>query len=199
MGMLHVLQSRLEDDPPDGEDGYFVRTKDNVKMGPMSGATACRTQTLRALRARVLPPRLTQRPCSARPFSLCAENHFEALRSSEDISKIASAWRMAGGNFYKISLNRGIVCDADHLFSLQAIGHACELVVLVLCFGATGAVFLMVSRSEQLARERQQAGEGTWLFLEVMFMVTIVMMILTVRKLVQRWRKASTDVFVSEV
>ena len=127
------------------------------------------------------------------------EHQFEALRGSEDINKIESAWRMAGGNFYKINLNRGIVCDADHLFSLQAIGHACELLVLVLCFGATGAVFFMVSRSEQLQHEREQAGEGTWLFLEFMFMLTVVMMIITVRKLIQRWRKASTDVFVSEV
>jgi hypothetical protein len=47
--------------------------------------------------------------------------------------------------------------------------------------------------------ECTQAGEGTWQFLEFLFLLTFIMMIFTVRKLMQRWRKVSTDVFVSEV
>ena len=36
-------------------------------------------------------------------------------------------------------------------------------------------------------------------FLMFLFAVTIVAVILTIKKLIERWRNVSTDVFVSEV
>ena len=40
MGLLRALQARLRDgeDAVDGADGYYIRTKDDDKLGPMSGA-----------------------------------------------------------------------------------------------------------------------------------------------------------------
>ncbi len=47
MGMLTALESRLNDgELPPGGDGYYVRTKQNKKLGPMHGAPAARTLTL---------------------------------------------------------------------------------------------------------------------------------------------------------
>ena len=53
--------------------------------------------------------------------------------------------------------------------------------------------------TEQLARERAQAGEGTWRLLQAMVVLTGAMVVATVRTLVRRWRGVATDVFVSEV
>lgn len=39
MGFLRALESRLEEDR-DGDDGYYVRTHDNRKIGPMDGMCA---------------------------------------------------------------------------------------------------------------------------------------------------------------
>ena len=43
MGFLRALEARLaQEDGPDGvskgADGYYVRTKDDAKIGPMTGA-----------------------------------------------------------------------------------------------------------------------------------------------------------------
>ena len=39
MPLLKALQARLRDGegPDDGSDGYYVRTKENEKLGPMTG------------------------------------------------------------------------------------------------------------------------------------------------------------------
>ena len=53
--MLHVLQLRMEDDPPEGDDGYFVRTKDDLKLGPMHGATHSHPTLSHDARSRLTP------------------------------------------------------------------------------------------------------------------------------------------------
>ena len=128
-----------------------------------------------------------------------AESQFNALRSSSDVAEIASAWRVSGGAFFKVQLQRSIVCDTSHLFSLKAINHICELVIIVVCFGCTVGVMIMLVRSPQLERERKQAGENTWRVLIALFGVTMAVGGFTVRTLIKRWRMASTEVFSSEV
>ena len=128
-----------------------------------------------------------------------AEYQFRALQKSEDIALVASAWRVSGGAFYKVQLSRGIVCDLEHACSCKACGHACEIIIIVICFLCTIGVFLLMLNSKQMEKERKEAGEGTWRFLEFLFLCTIAMVIFTIRTLIQRWRKVSTDVFVSEV
>ena len=164
MGFLTALAARLGDgEVVDGDDGYYVRTKENKKIGPMD------------------------------------ERQFNALRGSADISEISSAWRVTGGNFYKVQIKRHIIWDSAHACSCKACNHVFELVIIVVCFTCTVGVFAMLYRSPQLKRERQQTGEGMWNLLLFMFALTILTGIATVRKLMQRWQKASTDVFVSEV
>jgi protein-S-isoprenylcysteine O-methyltransferase Ste14 len=130
---------------------------------------------------------------------LRAERQFNLLRGSPDVSEVSSAWRVSGGMFYKVQLQRKVVWDLRHACSCKACNHAFELVIIVVCFTLTAGVFMMVYKSPELKKEREQTGEGMWALLMVLFGITILTAILTVRKLMQRWRKASTDVFVSEV
>ena len=129
------------------------------------------------------------------------EYQFNALRSSEDVAKIASAWRMAGGSFYKVQLSRKVICDTRHACSFKACNHFFELFIIILCFGCTCGVFAMLFRSKdpKVQRELHDAGPNTLWVLGVLFLVTILVAIMTVRTLIERWRKASSDVFVSEV
>ena len=124
MGLLRALQARLRDgeDAVDGADGYYIRTKDDDKLGPMSGARL----SLFFMRAFFFA-HLQMCTCCL------AESQFNALRSSSDVAEIASAWRVSGGAFFKVQLQRSIVCDTSHLFSLKAINHICELVIIVVC------------------------------------------------------------------
>ena len=50
-----------------------------------------------------------------------------------------------------------------------------------------------------MKKERDQAGPGLLAFMALLFMLTIVAVIATIRKLIQRWHRASSEVFVSEV
>ena len=68
-----------------------------------------------------------------------SEAHFVALRDSADVAEISSAWRMAGGAFFKVKLTRSVVCDTSHAFSLKARNHVCEILVIVFCFCCTVA------------------------------------------------------------
>ena len=166
MGLLRALQARLREGEcsADGEDGYYVRTRDsNAKVGPMS------------------------------------EAHFNALRDSPDVEEIASAWRVAGGAFFKVQLKRSVVCDASHAFSLKACNHVCELAIIIICFGCTIGVFALLAQSPKMQKERKNAGENMWRFLTFLFGMTVLTGLFTVRTLYRRWRKASTEVFTSEV
>ena len=47
-----------------------------------------------------------------------AEYHFQCLREdAEAVAEVASAWRMAGGSFYKVRLSRRVICDYSHACS----------------------------------------------------------------------------------
>lgn len=128
------------------------------------------------------------------------EYQFNALRSSkEDVSEVASAWRVSGGQYYKVQMQHGIIWDTAHACSPKAWNHACEMIVIAVCFCCTIGVFLMLRQSPEFRKEREKAGEGMWYFLLVLMFLTVVTGAMTMHKLVTRWRKASTEVFVSEV
>lgn len=183
MGMLAALEARLGEDAGEGSDGYYVRTHDDSKLGPITGAhatPACRSA-----------PALTA--CAS-----LAEAQFFALRDSPDVSRVASAWRVAGGTFYKVRLDRRVICDVEHACSCRACGHTCELVILLVCAACTAGAFCLIN-VDQLRAERERSGEGPWRLLQAMCVLTVVMVFATVRKLCERWNAASTEVFVSEV
>lgn len=127
------------------------------------------------------------------------EGQFSALRGSPDVVEIASAWRVSGGQYYKVQLQRGIIWDSAHAFSASAFNHACEMFVIVVCFLCTIGVFAMLQVSPEFKKEREKSGTGMWYFLLFLMFLTVVTGIGTMYKLLTRWRKASTEVFVSEV
>ena len=161
--MLKLLQTRLVDNLDSDGDGYYVRTLENAKLGPMT------------------------------------ETQFIALRGSNDIEKVQSAWRIAGGNFYKVQLTRSVIWDTSHALSLKSINHICELVIIIVCFVCTVAVFGLLLKSPKMAEERKHAGEGMWDFMIFLFGITVFTGVFTVRTLIMRWRKASTEVYALEV
>lgn len=141
-------------------------------------------------RANLSPKRRTDRVSPA-------EYQFRNLQKSEDTAEIASAWRMAGGNYYKVELSRSVVFD--RACSCKACGHVCELLIIIVCFLSIVGVFIFLINSKVMEKERKKTGEGTWFLLEFMLGLTVVMVIYTIRTLFKRWRKVSTDVFASEV
>ena len=128
-----------------------------------------------------------------------AEYQFNLLRGSADVNEVVSAWRVSGGAFFKVQLKRSIVCDTRHACSCKACNHACELAIIIICFGCTAGVFAMLVNSKAFEKERKQTGRGSWNLLMGLFVLTVVTAIFTLRRLMQRWCTASTDVFVSEV
>ncbi|KAL1530293.1 hypothetical protein AB1Y20_001204 [Prymnesium parvum] len=183
MTYLVSLRARLKDEDR-GDDGYFVRLHDGVKIGPM------------------------------------LEREFMHVRGSDEISQVASAWRVAGGTFYKVELRhaylptlpsiraaphddvharrRRLVCDMQHMLSCKACHHCFELVIIVFCFICTAGSFALLN-TPALRKERDEAGAGTLRFLMFLFGVTMLAVVFTIRKLLERWRKVSSDVFVCEV
>ena len=128
-----------------------------------------------------------------------AESAFESLRRSRQKHQIASAYRLAGGQPYPISLRWRLKFDREHVCSCRAFAHAVELFIVLFCFACTAGVVLLLRDSKQARKEREQAGRGTTVFIGILFVLTIVMVIATAIKLVQRWRKESVEVFSSEV
>ena len=104
---------------------------------------------------------------------------------------------MAGGNYYKVELTRSVVFD--RACSCKACGHVCELLIIIVCFLFIVGVFIFLINSKVMEKERKKTEEGTWFLLEFMLVLTVLMVIYTIRTLFKRWRKVSTDVFASEV
>ena len=112
---------------------------------------------------------------------------------------IASAYRLAGGHAYPIKLKARLRFDAAHACSCAACSHCFELSIIIFCGVATIAVFALVRNSKEMKKEREQAGTGTVIFMSSLCALTAVMLVATVIKLLQRWRRASTDILASEV
>ena len=114
------------------------------------------------------------------------------------MAQVASAWREAGGNVYKVDMQRRVRWDLQHACSCKACNHAFELMIIIFCFLCTLFSFSLLGTKE-MQRERKEAGPGAFGFLLFLFAGTGIAVLYTIRTLVGRWRKVSTDVFVSEV
>ena len=113
----------------------------------------------------------------------------------------ASAWRIAGGQFYKVELKRRVTWE--RCFTCAACNHIFELVIVVVCFAMCAFSIALLRYDpklrKQVDREAAEAGPATMYLIYGLFVLTFVLVLTTVRKLLQRWRKQSSDVFVSEV
>ena len=129
------------------------------------------------------------------------EFQFNALCGSGDVDEVTSAWRITGGSFYKVSLRRRTIWDSKHAFSFKAFNHLCELLVIIFCFVATVSVFylLLTSKDKRVQQELKESGDKTLGLLIFLFVITIVTAIMTVHRLLSRWRQKSTEMFASEV
>ena len=120
------------------------------------------------------------------------------MRNDDDV---ASAWRIAGGQFYKVELKRRVTWE--RCFTCAACNHIFELVIVVVCFAMCAFSIALLRYDpklrKQVDREAAEAGPATMYLIYGLFVLTFVLVLTTVRKLLQRWRKQSSDVFVSEV
>lgn len=126
------------------------------------------------------------------------EREFNIVRTTNDVLRVASAWRESGGAVFKVQLKSQVKWDFKHALSCTACNHCFELVTIVFCFFCTICAFLLLN-TKQLKKEREQAGMGMLTMLGFLFALTIVMVIATLRKLMQRWHRASSEIYVSEV
>ena len=127
-----------------------------------------------------------------------SETDFDSVRNDDDV---ASAWRIAGGQFYKVELKRRVTWE--RCFTCAACNHIFELVIVVVCFAMCAFSIALLRYDpklrKQVDREAAEAGPATMYLIYGLFVLTFVLVLTTVRKLLQRWRKQSSDVFVSEV
>lgn len=128
-----------------------------------------------------------------------SEAEFEQLRCSDEVREVSSAWRIAGGSFYKVRLQRFVAWDAHHACSERACGRVCEALVVAATFWT--AVFIF--RRLPAARWQLQAKPGEVVALlhivDALLALAVFFAALTLLSLVRQWRRESTDVFVSEV
>lgn len=88
---------------------------------------------------------------------------------------------------YEVTFEHKFVCDCKHTCSGAACGHMSELVVLLVCLTCIlSLVFL-------LQPEFEKASDTERVFLIAMFVVTVGFSLVVVRKVYQRWRRASSQ------
>ena len=181
---------------PDGEpggDGYYVRTSDGRLIGPLY------------------------------------EHRFKRLRSGRQKHRIRSAYRLSAGHVFPITLRTRFVwsnvcsCAAcGHALELCIVFIAFASTASC-CYGPAAhptpaprsrarphasrhihaspqaLIVWVVYYTEKGRRERERSGMGTRLLLIALCLMTVALTVVTVAKLTQRWRRASTAVFASEV
>ena len=89
----------------------------------------------------------------------------------------------------KAKYRRSKVC------ALDACQHGASLCMLLCTTISTALVFLLPDWGEIMRKE----GQGTIIFLAILFLFTFVGVVLTVRKVFGRWRTSATEQFTSEV
>lgn len=132
-------EAKLRKDDFPGGDGYYVRTHDGKRIGPMTGERAASAQSVRSLHA-LLP-------------SPSAEREFNIVRTTNDVQRVASAWREAGGSVFKVQLKAQVKWDFNHALSCAACNHCFELVIIIFCFFCTVLAFMLLN-TKQVGRPR---------------------------------------------
>lgn len=132
------------------------------------------------------------------PHPCLAEREFNIVRATDDVLRVASAWRESGGAIFKVELKQRVLWDVRHALSCKAFNHCFELVIIVFCFFCTLLSFALLN-TKQMKKERDEAGPGLVAFMGFLFVFTIGAVVATIRKLMQRWHRASSEVYYSEV
>ena len=127
-----------------------------------------------------------------------SEKDFHALCRAPAGKSFVSAYRLAAGHAYPIALKHRVRFDSKHACSCAAFSHALELLIIILCGLCTAFVCLLLN-SDKHKQESKEAGPKTLVLLWGLAAFTGVLLVMTVLKLIQRWRRVSTDVFASEV
>jgi hypothetical protein len=101
----------------------------------------------------------------------------------------AKVWRQSMGFAYKIKIERKF--KASKVLSCEACSHICELVMIIFSGTATATAFFLVDFSHE--------SQGALIIVGMFSLITVGMVLMTIRTLYKRWKKSSTEQFVSEV
>ena len=86
------------------------------------------------------------------------EREFNIVRTTNDVLRVASAWRESGGAVFKVQLKSQVKWDFKHALSCTAFNHCFELATIVFCFFCTICAFLLLN-TKQLKKEREKASQ----------------------------------------
>mmetsp|Transcript_12282 Transcript_12282/g.40749 ORF Transcript_12282/g.40749 Transcript_12282/m.40749 type:complete len:145 (+) Transcript_12282:45-479(+) len=127
-----------------------------------------------------------------------SEADFDRLRRTPAGKRLVSAYRLAGGHAYQISVRRRIAFDRRHALSGRACAVCVEIGVIVFCLLVVGLMVLLVE-SEPMRKERESAGVALTGFVAILIVATCALAAIALRRMVRRWRAASSTIFTSEV
>mmetsp|Transcript_21743 Transcript_21743/g.65983 ORF Transcript_21743/g.65983 Transcript_21743/m.65983 type:complete len:129 (+) Transcript_21743:42-428(+) len=119
-------------------------------------------------------------------------------RAITTIHPQVSAYRLASGHAYPISIRRRVKFDRRHALSFTSFGQCLEICVLIFCFVVSSSMVLLL-RSEPLRSEREAAGPTLLFVLAVLTLFTLSIGGVAVARLVRKWLMHSSGVFASEV
>ena len=143
-------------------------------------------------------------------------------RAITTIHPQVSAYRLASGHAYPISIRRRVKFDrrcgarrrsqrrllntrspstlrcCRHALSFTSFGQCLEICVLIFCFVVSSSMVLLL-RSEPLRSEREAAGPTLLFVLAVLTLFTLSIGGVAVARLVRKWLMHSSGVFASEV
>ena len=112
------------------------------------------------------------------------------MRHAGKVTEGMRAWRTVMGSAFKVNIERKFICSK--LYSGSACNHAWELCMVTFTMSMTAYALCLLDWHDP------KAGNAIYL-LVFLTIVTFVMVIVTIRTVYQRWRKASTQEFCSEV
>lgn len=92
---------------------------------------------------------------------------------------------------YSVAFRQRFVCDCDHVCNMETIGNAFELVLILFTVACTGFSLTLLDFNNE------KEG-GKWL-IGWMSVMTLVLVILTIRKVYGRFRTSASDTEISEV
>ena len=117
---------------------------------------------------------------------------FEICRKTGQVTEGMRAWRTAMGMAFKVNIERKFICSTDYMCSGMACNHMWELIMVTFTMSMTAWALCMLDWHDP------KAGNAIYLLI-FLTILTFVMVIFTIRTVYLRWRKVSTQEFMSEV
>ena len=121
-----------------------------------------------------------------------SKHAFEVCRRSGKVGEGMRAWRTAMGMAFKVNIERKFICSTNYMFSGLACNHAWELIMVSFTMAMTTWALCLLDWHDP------KAGNAIYL-LVFLTILTFAMVIVTIKTVYGRWRKASTEEFMSEV